>query len=269
METMLRPMSTSELLDRTFFLYRKHFLVFTGIVAMPYLVLLLFQISILRLQSSIHPLLTVLLSLLIVIPSIAAVLISQAASVIAVSDVHLGRPASIGAAYSRIRGSLIELLAVMILMGLGILLGFILCIVPGIILAIVWSLSIPIVLIEIKGPVEAMKRSFALTEGSRSRILIILLLVGVVTYIVTIIIQAPIIYLIGFSGLKNPNSIPAWLNILSRVGSFISSCLVIPISMIATSLVYYDQRVRKEGFDLQLMMSSLKSEQNPPPASTV
>jgi hypothetical protein len=32
-----------------------------------------------------------------------------------------------------------------------------------------------------------------------------------------------------------------------------------PIGTIAFSLVYYDQRVRKEAFDLQLMMSTLDS----------
>jgi len=35
MSTLLRPLSTSELLDRTFFLYRNHFLVFAGIALSP------------------------------------------------------------------------------------------------------------------------------------------------------------------------------------------------------------------------------------------
>ena len=36
----LRPLSLGELLDRTFFLYRRHFLLFIGIAAVPYLVIL-------------------------------------------------------------------------------------------------------------------------------------------------------------------------------------------------------------------------------------
>ena len=39
----LRPLSLGELLDRCFFLYRKNFLLFAGIVALPHLVLLAFQ----------------------------------------------------------------------------------------------------------------------------------------------------------------------------------------------------------------------------------
>ena len=37
MNTPLRPMNLGELLDRSFFLYRKHFVLFAGIIALPYL----------------------------------------------------------------------------------------------------------------------------------------------------------------------------------------------------------------------------------------
>ena len=41
------------------------------------------------------------------------------------------------------------------------------------------------------------------------------------------------------------------------VAMFISQCLVGPLATIAFSLLYYDERVRKEAFDLQLMMQAL------------
>ena len=40
---------------------------------------------------------------------------------------------------------------------------------------------------------------------------------------------------------------------------FVSASLVGGLAMMALSLVYYDQRVRKEAFDLQLMMATLES----------
>jgi hypothetical protein len=43
----------------------------------------------------------------------------------------------------------------------------------------------------------------------------------------------------------------------SVVATFISTCLVGPLATIAFSLVYYDERVRKEAFDLQLMMTTI------------
>jgi hypothetical protein len=39
--------------------------------------------------------------------------------------------------------------------------------------------------------------------------------------------------------------------------TYISQCLAGPLATIAFSLVYYDERVRKEAFDMQLMMSTL------------
>jgi len=44
---------------------------------------------------------------------------------------------------------------------------------------------------------------------------------------------------------------------LMQVGSFIAESLAIPFGTIAMSLFYYDMRVRKEGFDLQMMMNPL------------
>jgi len=43
MATALRPLSTGELLDRTFSLYRNHFVLFVGIFALPHLCVLAFQ----------------------------------------------------------------------------------------------------------------------------------------------------------------------------------------------------------------------------------
>jgi len=45
MTTQLRPLSLSELLDRTFQLYRQYFMLFVGIVALPQLVLLAAQLA--------------------------------------------------------------------------------------------------------------------------------------------------------------------------------------------------------------------------------
>jgi hypothetical protein len=41
----LRPLSLGELLDRTFFLYRRHFLLFAGIAAIPYSLFLIVNLS--------------------------------------------------------------------------------------------------------------------------------------------------------------------------------------------------------------------------------
>ena len=47
METALRPMSTSQVLDRTFSLYRTNFLLFAGIAALPPALLMIGQLGVL------------------------------------------------------------------------------------------------------------------------------------------------------------------------------------------------------------------------------
>jgi hypothetical protein len=47
------------------------------------------------------------------------------------------------------------------------------------------------------------------------------------------------------------------LLVLMQVGSFLGSVLAAPISTISFTLFYYDLRVRKEAFDLQMMMQAI------------
>jgi hypothetical protein len=48
----LRPMSLGEVLDRTFTLYREHFLLFAGIMALPYLFVLILEFGFLLIGTS-------------------------------------------------------------------------------------------------------------------------------------------------------------------------------------------------------------------------
>lgn len=50
-------------------------------------------------------------------------------------------------------------------------------------------------------------------------------------------------------------SAPLWIA-LSHVGHFLGTVLVTPYLTIATAVFYYELRVRREAFDLQLMMNA-------------
>src|SRR5262249_19359283 len=154
MQSELRPLTLGELLDRVFFLYRKYFLVFVGIIAFPYLALLAFQLIGVVLKpgrslgaQGISVMWTVLTA--VVVRGVPA--ISQGATVIAVSHVHLGRPVSISEAFAGMKGRALSLALIMIGLGVGIGIGFVLLIVPGIILALMWALTIPVAVLEDKG----------------------------------------------------------------------------------------------------------------------
>lgn len=266
--TSLRPMSLGELLDRSFFLYRKHFALFVGIIALPYLALLAFQLIGVAVRSGKTATFTVTVlvwSLVAIVIYLGAVAASLGATVVAVSKVHLGNSTTISESFLGIKGRVLYLALIMIGVGMGVGIGLILLIVPGIILALMWALTIPVAVLEDKGLRDATSRSAELTKGSRGRIFMIYFLFFVLMYIVYILWELPILAAIGlFShvGQRPMTVLPVWTQIAFPVGSFLTQCLVGPLLTIALSLVYYDQRVRKEAFDLQLMMSTIDDTQS-------
>jgi len=71
----------------------------------------------------------------------------------------------------------------------------------------------------------------------------------------TYALQIPFLIASGFA--LKAGSAPIWYLILSNLCSVIGSILAAPLQTIGLCLIYYDARVRKEGFDLQRMIDSL------------
>jgi hypothetical protein len=266
MASDLRPLSLGELLDRTFFLYRKNFLLFAGIVALPHLVLLAFQFLGVGLQTTkvlAGPLASIFWTFAVLIVSLGVGAASQGATVIAVSQLHLGHSTSIRDSFAGIKGRILYLALIMIGYWIGIGVGFILLIAPGIILALMWALTIPVAVIEDKGLRDSVSRSAELTKGHRGRVFVIGLLFFVIWYAVYMVWEVPILVAVGIMARSHRMAgIPLWTQLALPVGTFLSQCLVGPLMTIGFSLLYYDERVRKEAFDLQLMMSTLDSAQS-------
>lgn len=80
---------------------------------------------------------------------------------------YRGEDITIGEAYSGAIRSMFGLIVASVLMSLGLVLGFLLLIIPGIIFMVMWSVTIPALVVEGLGPTAAMKRSQELTKGAR------------------------------------------------------------------------------------------------------
>jgi Membrane domain of glycerophosphoryl diester phosphodiesterase len=261
MTSALRPLSTGELLDRTFSLYRSHFGLFIGIFALPHLVVLAFQCLGVAVRSPGNQLSAVLtlfawsMGALLLTMIVSAT--SHAATVVAVSEVHLDRPASVMDSFLRVKGQILGVIGLSLLVGLLVGLAFLALIVPGVLLAIQWSLAVPAKVLENKSVTDAMSRSTDLTKGNRGRIFVIWVLFFVLSIGVSLLMRWPVEALAGVSSVGAlQRSSGAW-QVALLVSTFIAECLVGPLATIALSLVYFDERVRKEAFDLQLMMSTL------------
>jgi len=261
-EPTLSPLSTGELLDRTFSLYRNHFVLFVGLVAITHLPVLAVQLIQLALgQNPNAPfdlLSTLAWFLVILLVTLAVTAASQGATVIAVSHVYLGRSITVTGALAAIRGRIVSLAVTMIVIGLVAGLGFLALIVPGVILSLMWALAIPAAVLEERTLFDAAARSARLTKGDRFRVFVVYMLFVMLMIVVTMVINVPL-GVIGFflstsGGLAAP---PTWLQVTSSMVGYFTQCLVGPLMTIALALLYYDERVRKEAFDLELMMAAI------------
>lgn len=263
MPVVLRPLSLSELLDRTFSLYRQNFVLFIGIAALPNLLLLAVNLTNLLLRRGAEPSLSTLLMLFpVLIVTMGALTLTQAATVFAVSHLYLDRPVTIGSAYSQVTPHLLGLCGLIIVVGLLTGIGFVFLIVPGILLMLRWSLAVPVAVLEKTG-IGAMSRSFDLTRGDMGRIFMIYLLYFIVVMVFSALWNVPMAIAIAV-GRGTPAAPPLWTQVLTQVGAFFTQCLVAPMLTVALSLVYYDERVRKEGFDLDHMMATLDAPASAP-----
>lgn len=263
MTTALRPLSTGELLDRTFSLYRSHFGLFAGIVALPYLVVLAFRLVGLVFQSPTPQFSNIVMGLVWSLGAAFLILIasaaSQAATVVAVSNLHLDRPASVMDSFSSVKGEIPGVLGLSLLVGMAAGVACLAFLVPGVLLLIMWSLAVPAKVLEHRGVTDAMSRSMELSKGSRGRIFVIGLLIFVLSIGVSWLLQWPILIAAGFSFRGGIQRMAIGWQVAAVVAEFVSRSLVGALGTIALSLVYYDQRVRKEAFDLQLMMTTIDS----------
>jgi hypothetical protein len=270
----LRPMTLGEVLDRTFTLYREHFLLFVGIAALPNLVMLLFRFGVLLFvrgtERGTAPNLAspgmlggvfagalgsgVLLLVLIGI--------TQAATVSAVSDLFLGKETSVGQSYAGAKGHILTVIGIMILSGLATGIGLLFLIVPGIYLACRLAVSVPVSVVENDSPVSAMERSMELTKGYAGQVFLLLLLVMVLTYVVAILLQFPVMFFTITAAMAK-HEVSMGVATYSYIAEFVSQAIVGPIGTISASLMYYNLRVRKEGFDIQHLMNSLGSAPRP------
>jgi hypothetical protein len=271
----LRPLSLGELLDRTFFLYRRYFLLFIGISAVPYLLILIPVLTGLLLYglpgrsqvpNSVMAVAAVVGGILIIAVALAvfvAFLYSAGASVFAVSEIYAGRQPSIRGSFHLVRGKVGTIFGVMILSGLIMFAGFIALIIPGFYLMCRIPLATAAAMIEDLGPSDAIRRSFDLTKDFAGRSALIYLLAAALSYGVGLMIQIPFFVLLAVTA-KQSHLMLLW-TVLGQAGNFLGGILVAPVHTIGFALFYYDLRVRKEAFDLQMMMQAIGADPMPPP----
>ena len=289
MRAELRPSSLGEILDRTAQMYRRNFLVYFGIASISYAAVLVLSLLVdVPLYSHLHAgalrrpdRIMVGAGFSIGLLSIVPVAIGMAAVTHAVARNYLGETCTIREAYVSIgrrwyRYILILLaiysyamLPIAVLVGVAAVASALLpagmarAAAVGIAVVLIfigifvvlwwmlrWALSIPASLMENLKVHRALKRSSTLTKGGIGRIFVMLLLVGAVMTVIQYAIQIPMFVLLW----KSKGVPTLTTQIVASFGTFLSGSFVLPIYSIALTLFYYDQRIRKEGYDVEWLM---------------
>jgi hypothetical protein len=141
----------------------------------------------------------------------------------------------------------------------GATLAFVLLCIPAIIYAIVmalrYSLAVPASVVEDLKARKAIKRSVELSKGSLGRIFILGLLIAVIQFGLAMITQ--IFFVVAaFKAAEHHGMLPLWVQVAQQVVGFFTNTFIGPMYATGFTLFYYDQRIRKEGFDIEWMMQA-------------
>lgn len=115
------------------------------------------------------------------------------------------------------------------------------------------SCAVPSIIVEHLGPVQSVRRSFGLVKGFWWKVFGTQIVTTFLLGIVAAVIQAIIVPLLSKLGGSNAGFEFLWL----AIGGTISSAITSPVSAAIAVLLYLDLRIRKEGFDLEVLASSL------------
>ena len=123
------------------------------------------------------------------------------------------------------------------------------------VLVLIWvfvrlSLAHVVVVVERAGAFEALRRSWELAAGRWWRLFGTLLLAGIVTSIVSWIAAFPFALPGTLFG--------AWIGVVFvTIGSVLAEIVTTPLTANARTLLYFDGRIRSEGYDLAAMTSDV------------
>jgi hypothetical protein len=224
--------------DRTSSVYTRNFLIFTLVPLVAYLPTLLFPT---RAGGMAYQNGGWVIGLLAIILTVMLGLLSQAILVYGSFQDMRGKQVDIGESFNVGIGRLVPILGLTILEGLCIMVGFMLLFVPGLILVTMWFVSVPVCVVERRGPWQSLVRSGELTKGHRWKIFGIVLLLylasAIVGYILTSVLGA-----IGGT-------------ILAMMATLIWNGVWGAFFAIFVVVTYYELRVAKEGIDIEQIAS--------------
>jgi hypothetical protein len=154
----------------------------------------------------------------------------------------------IGEILGSVTGRLVAIILLEFVVFILVGIGLIFLIIPGVILALMWSVSMPSLIVEDKGVFESMSRSSDLTKHNRMRILGLVLLVLLI-YLVVVILGA---------------LLAAAVPVIGVIALVAVGVIAYPYVSIISTVLYYRLRELKDGV-VVAVEETVIVEETPPP----
>lgn len=248
----LRPMTTGEILDAVFGIYRTAFVVMVSIVILCQgIPTILYTYMLLAGGPFVEPELF-LVSLFL--RGIGAT-VSGAAIILVVSDTLLGKNPDTGVSLRMALRAFVGLFVAGLARLLLVVLGLMIFVVPGVIIVCGYVIVEQVIMLEQpKHAISALPRSWALTKGYKGK------LFGLIVILLLFVQLIPSIVAGALAAL-----LPAF-DAYIQIGVSLLQLVLFPLLPVAFTLAYYDLRVRKEAFDLEFLSAQIGMDTDSVPA---
>ncbi len=240
----IRAMSFSEVLDTGFRLIRDHFSLLVGIGLVLYGPLAIAQELLAGVQNPEDASGTsIIVASFFLLSFVALSPIAQGAMTLAIGDVYRGNTMALGDAFRGGLGRALALVGTYILYTIGVMIGTLLFVLPGVYLMVAWMLTTQVVMLEgVAGP-TALGRSRELLKEHMLRALGIFIVAGIIVSILQVGLD---LVLMG---------VPVVRGVVSAIVQSIGLAFLTAVSVV----LYFDLRCRKENFDLEHLARLVES----------
>ncbi|MDT7689539.1 MAG: hypothetical protein QOJ70_2734 [Acidobacteriota bacterium] len=121
-----------------------------------------------------------------------------------------------------------------------------------------------VLMVEGRGVLDAIGRSAALARGNVRRLAGMFLFTSFAGYSAVMLLLVPLGWFAYLNGVNpfemDATRVPAWYTISSEVIGQLAAILLAPVWMMGLSLLYVDERVRHEGYDIELLAAQVFGE---------
>jgi hypothetical protein len=282
----LRPRSASEILDVAIQIIKQHFPQLAAISVLAYVPVMIaagvFGASIAKMNFTslatgrITPELGATIFAVFAILGVCMMLgvtLANATITVLVSETYLGHETGAGSALRRalsrtpaLIGAMLIQMVVFFVAAVAsmpfVLLGplVLFAMLAFVLVALGWCFAMPAtVVLEGRGPIESFSRSRSLTQGSLMRVIGVLVVAWIAIYVVSMVVN-----IIGMiiAGLIH-------IPMLGFAIAMVAQVLIYPLLGVIITLLYYDLRIRREGFDIEMMANELGADPRMRPVAGV